>query len=776
MKRCFKIAGAALLLLLLAGFLVPYVNADRYGQRLKWSLQRSLGRQVDIGKVRFTLSEGPAFSVERNASGPGVVIHEDPAIGIEPVAYVETMTVRPSFWSLLTGRFVIASIRLEDASINLSKTGPASEPGVWNFASFVNPGLMHAAPAIHVRNGRVHFKFGDTKSVFYLTETDLDISPPHTRGAGWSLYCSGKPARADRTAQGLGSFTLSGRWYVAPERVDLDLVVDRTGVGELTALLRGQAGSIHGTFSSKLHLGGAINNIGIQGRLNVEDVHRWDLLPPHGQGWPLDVRGRLDLIGQQLELQSSSAGGETLPLTARLRIGDYLSKPRWAVAVNWNRFPVDPLMQIATDMGAQFPPKLKLTGTIDGAIGYSGLGSFQGELGFHDTAVTIPDSPPVRFEQAYVVVDHGHARLSPAKVVTSEQDEAQIQADYAIDSNTLDLAIHTEQMKVASLRAQVALAAVPWLEQVDSGEWSGDLHYRYGPPRAGWTGQLQLTDARIPVIGFAHPLELASARAQIDGARVVLDRLDGKAGNVAFSGEYRYEPAGPRHHRVRLRFNSVDAVDLESELGPTLRRSSSLIARALGRGGMPEWLKARGVDGTVEVGDLNLDGTHVESVHGRLLWDTGHVELQNVQAKLDRAAISGRLTISLRTERPSYQFTGKIKGLSWQSGKVDAEGTLETFGTGKQLMTNLKSSGTFTGAGLDFGTTPPWKNVSGAYTLSWSPRLRLTALNLKMEDDVYTGKGGAQDDGRVLIQLSSGSKEMRMTGTLAHLRLDETRP
>ena len=68
---------------------------------------------------------------------------------------------------------------------------------------------------------------------------------------------------------------------------------------------------------------------------------------------------------------------------------------------------------------------------MDGAIGYSGEGSFQGQLGFHNAAVTIPDSPPVGFEQAYVIVDHGHVRLSPAVVRTADQDEAQIEADYA---------------------------------------------------------------------------------------------------------------------------------------------------------------------------------------------------------------------------------------------------------------------------------------------------------------------------------------------------------
>ena len=121
---------------------------------------------MEIGKVHFSLFPSPAFSVERSDSGsPGIVIHEDPSIGIEPMAYVETMRVRPSLWSLLSGRFVIASIRLEDdVSINLTKTGQGSEFGRWNFASFVNPSVMYTTPAIHVRNGRIHFKFRGTPS------------------------------------------------------------------------------------------------------------------------------------------------------------------------------------------------------------------------------------------------------------------------------------------------------------------------------------------------------------------------------------------------------------------------------------------------------------------------------------------------------------------------------------------------------------------------------------------------------------------------------------
>ena len=93
---------------------------------------------------------------------------------------------------------------------------------------------------------------------------------------------------------------------------------------------------------------------------------------------------------------------------------------------------------------------------------------------------------------------------------------------------------------------------------------------------------------------------------------------------------------------------------------------------------------------------------------------------------------------------------------------------LVSFGTSGHRGTSSK--GTFTGAALDFGTTAPWRTVSGTYILS--PRGRLSDVNFKTEDESYTGRGSTQDDGRLLIFLNNGSREMRMTGTLARLRLE----
>src|SRR5450759_3610963 len=125
----FKILGALLLLLVIAGFVAPVFTAAQYGPRVQASRERALGRRVEICKVQFNLFKGPGFSVEN------VTIYEDPAIGMKPVVYIQepgSMEVAPSIWSLLGGRFVIASIRRIEATTILTNSvpGPSCERGM----------------------------------------------------------------------------------------------------------------------------------------------------------------------------------------------------------------------------------------------------------------------------------------------------------------------------------------------------------------------------------------------------------------------------------------------------------------------------------------------------------------------------------------------------------------------------------------------------------------------------------------------------------------------
>jgi hypothetical protein len=726
-KSIFKLTAATATLYLAGSLVAPQIHADSYGQRLRASLGRTLGRNVEIrGRVRFSLWRGPGFSAE------GVVIHEDPSIGFEPAAYVDSIKVRPALWPLLFGRFVIASIRLEDATLNLTKAGDR-----WNFASFVNRSVMSAAPAIHVRDGRINFKFGDTKSTFYLMNADIDISPPGSRRGGWRVSGQADAARTDRPALPLGSFTLGGKWYIAPERVDLDLRLDRAQLGELAVLMSGQAGGIHGVVTSRLHLAGPLDSIGVLGKLFVEDVHRWDLLPPKGQGWPMDIRGRLNLVAQQLELESTSS---VVPLTTRFRAGDYLARPHWGITFTWNRFPIAPVLQLAADMGAQLPPKLHISGSIDGAIGYSDAGGWQGELVMHNTSVAMPDSQPIRFEQVHAMLGKGKLWVAPSLVRTSEDELARVEALYSMADDTLDVSISSENMRVGTLRSQAGLHPVPWLEQLSAGRWSGTLRYHRGPEQDVWTGNLQLAGARMTLPGLAHPLEILSAHAGIDGHRIGVDRLAARIGKIAFTGDYRYEPDTRRPHRLRIRAVSLTAADLESELMPTLHPSESLLARALGRGNAPNWLRQRKLEGSVEIDDFALGGIHLEKLRARLLWDVSHIDFPSFDARLDNAPVAGALVVTLGTRVPSYKLSAKVRSLTWESARVDVEGTLQTRGTGSQVLANM----------------------------------RVADLSLRTENGIYVGRGAMQEDGRLLIVLTNGSKEMRMSGPLAALKLDDS--
>ena len=97
-----------------AALLAPWVRADRFRGRIESALEEALSRKVALtGPVRFQLWPGPGFSAEN------VVIHDDPAMGIEPLAYVGTLSiaVRPS--ALWHRRLEVATLRLSEPSVNL---------------------------------------------------------------------------------------------------------------------------------------------------------------------------------------------------------------------------------------------------------------------------------------------------------------------------------------------------------------------------------------------------------------------------------------------------------------------------------------------------------------------------------------------------------------------------------------------------------------------------------------------------------------------------------
>jgi hypothetical protein len=615
-----------------------------------------------------------------------------------------------------------------------------------------------------VRDARINFKFGDTKSIFYVENVDLDAIARSNGAADWDLRFSGEPGRTDRPSHPYRqSVAGKGRWR--PDRVDVAIELEKSALSEISGLIFGRDVGIHGTVASRVQLAGAVNDIQINGSLQLQDLHRWDQMPMKGDGWPLNFRGRLDLATQRLEMESQSG---MMPFTVRYRVSDYLSKPRWALGLNWNRFPAEPLVAIARHMGTPLPEDVKLAGTLDGAVSWSGWGNLQGQIAFHDAAVTFPKSPPVDFDDAKVLFDGDRIHLEPA-LVRTEKSEASLEADYRVSTQELTLDIASEAMTIAALRTHATRLPAPLLEALSSGVWKGKLRYRRGPDvLAGWSGQIQLAKAEIALPGLAEPLHVRSAAARLDGARLWVDRMAARVGEVDLAGDYRYEPGALRPHRFRLTIPQIDASELERLLLPTLRRDQGFLARTLGIGKseIPNWLAARFMDGTVQIGEFTAGDKSLNELRLRVLWNGARVDFTDMQARVENGSAQGRLSVDLAGRAPAYRMNFAVDSVDFKGGKIDANGVVRTSGTGAELMSRMRSEGSFTGRALDI-----CKSASGCYRLE-GPRLRFTELQVLVGPDLFVGRGATQDDGRLLLQLSSGAKMMRVTGTLAQLAVE----
>ncbi len=773
-RLLWRTAAVAVLLLLAAGLIIPRLDADRFGARIKASLEQALGRKVEIGKVRLGLFQGPGFVADR------VVIHDDPAVSLEPFAYVESLDARVSFRSFWTGRLEFSSLRMVNPSVNLMR--PVR--GGWNFEHLLvrSEAARSAArgqmPEIQIRGGRINFKFGDTKSVFYLSDADLNATPPSGASGEWRVRFEGEPARTDRSTRSSGRFTVTGRWKPGGN-VSARLEVDKTWISDLVRLFHGHDIGVQGQVSARIQLKGPANAVAISGRAEVADLHRWDLLPPHGGAWPLDIAGTVDVRSQTLELRSAASDAALTPITLELRSTRYLSDPHWSLSAHLDRFPLAPLAEVARNLGVPLSPEVSLAGQLTGMVSYSPDSGLEGALAGENVAVSIPATPAVALPRAEMEIRGGTAHLAPTPFETAAM-KATVEAEYNWRTGALTAAIAAAGAPVPRNEGgRKLMEPVPVLGQSAGGRWSGQVEYTYdGGDKPGiWTGGFQLEDAAFEVPGLAGSIEVQSARVSVRPDGIVVDRILGIAGGLPFRGEYRRpaDPAAPG--QVRVSFPKADAGDFEALLMPSLRRTESFLVRALrfGKSAVPDWLANRHAEAAVEIGSFAIGDAVLGRVRGKLHWDGPSIDVSDISGQYGEGALSGRLAVNMRRALPGYRASTRFRALPWNGSKWDGHGTLQTSGTGADLLSNLRFEGAFKARAFTLAAETEADAVSGVCAFSvvrGLPVFRFSDLQIVMGESALKGKGATGPDGRVLFDLSDGQKRMRLSGTLSPFQLE----
>jgi len=779
MKYLRRTVFIALAFVIAAGLLAPFLRADRLRPRIQAALEAALNRPVHItSAVHLNLFTGPGFTVD------DVLIDDDPAAGIEPFAHVESLRARVRLTSLLRGKLAFSSLYLDSPSVNLVKM-PA---GGWNIQPMLEHGSasnsphQHTVPDIKIRDGRLNLKFGDTKSVFYINGADVDIYPDENGDV--VIRFSGAPARTDRGSMGLGQLSARGLLRSGPDgedRLHMGLRLDRTAIIEVARLFNGRDLGVHGFAVANAQLEGPLSKIVVSGDLNITDIHRWDLMPPKGEGWTLNYRGQLDMRAHHLEVETVPAEGQVSPVSVKLRLADYLAAPKWAASITFHDLPAAPLVETARHMGAPFPQGVQVEGKVQGAIGYSNDG-LQGKLLLENASMKVPPAASAEFASAAILITNNSISLGPAAVQMDNGQTAEIEGEYALDNSHAGLKISTRQLTIAEvqLRAEHVISAppIPLLDKLRQGTWKGWLAFdRLGDHPGVWSGEYELQNAAMEIPGVAAPLRFASASVEMKNGGIHIDRIRAHMGTVKLEGEYRYDPDAGRPHRVRIKVAEVQLAEIERLMLPTLLRNEGFLARTfrLRRETLPVWLQEREVDGNIQVESLLNGDSPLGEFRAHLVWDGPSIVLSNADCRLGDMHATGKITLSVDQRAPAYHLAGAIENLDYRNGHLDVDGELDTSGTAENLLLNIRSQGTFVGRDIELAPDTEVDEITGSYRVAPAfgiPRLTLSNLQVAQGSDNLSGQGSSQPDGHIILDLNSGKKQVRLTGMLLPMHPD----
>src|SRR5262245_8133373 len=125
-RNSWLLVLAALAAMLAVIAVPPLLSIGRYKIQITRLVSSSLGRPVRLSSVELRLFPRPGFVLT------DLTVDEDPAYGAEPVLHANTVTAAIRLLSLWRGHLEISSISVDEASLNVVRTGD----GRWNLDPF----------------------------------------------------------------------------------------------------------------------------------------------------------------------------------------------------------------------------------------------------------------------------------------------------------------------------------------------------------------------------------------------------------------------------------------------------------------------------------------------------------------------------------------------------------------------------------------------------------------------------------------------------------------
>ncbi len=771
--RAVRVVLIAILFVIAAGLIAPFITMARYTGEIREALETALGRPVQFQKLHLTVFSGPGFALDN------VTIGEDPRFGLEPFAYVPTLEARVRLDKLLLGRIQFSSLRLIDPALNLVKKGD----GTWNVVSLIerlsSPRRvpLNLFPAVEVSGGRLNFKLGMRKTTVYISETDLSIYPE--RSGKLYVQFSGSPARTDRAGNGFGHFRGTANWYLAPKgpsanQLEADLTLDRSNLGEMTTLFEGHEAGVDGTVSSHMRIEGPATGLRIVGDLRLEDVHRWDLLPASGEDWHIRYGGGIDLLAHRLSIATipPSRSNGPAPVNVQLQVDDFLRTNNWTIATRFTKAPAQNLLPLASRMGLSLPDNLSLTGTLDGTVSDSEQGGLSGKVTMENLATTVPGASPLTAGTAAIDISSGHLHLADTTFQTSEGSRLGASGDYFPDTREVAATLHLTNAPLNTLKSETAawFGENAVLGLITGGQVNGRISYTHtASDPALWSGQVLFSGATLIPQGVATPLRHSTGRLTFHGPDFQIDNLSATLADHVLKASYRYSADARPAERLRLQVPAIDLTEIQDFLRPSVGEPNLWTRLHFTRRRTPVWLATRNLEGSLDVAQFSAGGVLIGSIQSRFAWKGHTIRVTSLQSDLPQGSLQGHGIIELAGDAPSYRFTSSVTGYPFKGGLLDAAGQIESSGLGTDTLRNVQATGTFSGTNIALSPQDTFDHLAGIFNFTLAdgwPNIHLTQVDASGNDERWTGEAASGSDGKLVFDFQNEGQQRQIVTPL----------
>jgi AsmA-like C-terminal region/AsmA family len=699
-----RLALAAIVIFVIAAFIVPAINVGRYRAAVARSLSAAIGREATVRDVSMHLLPTPGLTLS------GLVVADDPRFSAEPVLRADEVTAALRLSSLWRGRLEISQLSLNYPSLNLVRL----PDGEWNVESLFEhvreipaaptskkrPEYRARFPYIESTGGRINLKLGLEKTVYALNDADFALWLASENE--WRMRLEARPMRTDANLSDTGLVRVEGSAHRAVSLgetpLQLHLNWSRGQLGQITTLLRGRDAGWRGSVQLNVNLTGTPRDLHVVADSTVEDFRRYDIFVTDSLTLFTHCTAKYSNVDHTLSdavcLSPVGAGQIAARGTA------VLTQPRsYDFAFSLEKIPAQFAVSLARHAKQGMANDLSAVGTLDseftlkttdGQNVWSGTGTTSewefrskqlGETPLTVSAIQFSAGHPKGVEKSGTIGQRNVktvASAAPSTLLGLQPFTLNLGASTpATLSGWITTAgYHAEmQSEVALKRAlQVSSAFgfyVPAKSSDGTARLAGELNGSWTQFQAPvLTGKGQLHNATVAVAGFGTPVHISSADLVADENRVSLQNLvmSFPSVHIAATGLFQV----PRHCQPTpdcaisfdIKSDSLSLDDLNRLVNPKAW-NRPWYERLVGADSNPNapwgWMYAKG---HIAAQRFVVKGITTTKAAAQISITPNSASVTDFHASLFGGTYQGEVTLNSDKDQPAFQSKGQFDHVS----------------------------------------------------------------------------------------------------------------